>query len=86
MAAKRSKGVVDAGTSDHTRVNARLSHEAYRRLSVHALMAGVTPGKYLERLITEHCREWRIQSNPSGNNDRLTAVESASQATLAAPI
>ena len=50
-----------------TRLNVRLNAEAARRLHVHALMAGMTPGQLIERLINDHCREWRVQRN---GNDR----------------
>lgn len=86
MAAKRSKGVVDAAASDHTRVNLRLTTEAYRRLNVHAIYAGMTPGRLVERLITEHCRDIRVQVLSGSHNDRPIAVESASQVVPAAPI
>lgn len=86
MAAKRSKGVVDAAASDHQRLNVRLSPEAYRRLGVHALYAGVTPGRLVERLITEHLREYRVQVNSPAGIDRLAPVESASPVGLSAAV
>jgi hypothetical protein len=46
-----------------TRLNVRLGAEAAKRLHLHALMADMTPGQLIERLITEHCREWRVQRN-----------------------
>jgi hypothetical protein len=43
-------------------------------LMLHSLMAGLSPGLFLERLINEHCRSWRVQANSRGStvpNDRL---------------
>jgi hypothetical protein len=59
MATKQRRGVTDA---ESTRVNIRLSVAAHQRLSVHALMAGMTPGRLVERLIEEHLKSWRVQS------------------------
>jgi hypothetical protein len=57
--AKNHRGVADA---ENQRVNLRLSVEATRRLAVHALMAGTTPGKLVEQLISDHLKSWRVQS------------------------
>ena len=84
MAAKKSKGVIDAAAQESTRLNVHLSREAHRRLSVHALMGGETPGKIVERLINTHLREWRIQANPSVSMDRPAHVESISLESLPA--
>jgi hypothetical protein len=57
--AKNRRGVADA---ENQRVNLRLSVEATRRLAVHALMAGTTPGKLVEQLISDHLKSWRVQA------------------------
>jgi hypothetical protein len=52
----------EAGEAPAQRLNVRLSIDAYRCLGVHAIMAGVTPGRLVERLIEEHLREWSVQA------------------------
>jgi hypothetical protein len=84
MAAKKSKGVADV---ESQRLNVRISPDAYRRLGVHAIMAGLTPGKLVESLITTHCREWKVQANRSApviTGDRPEGVDSVSLATASA--
>ena len=74
MASKQRRGVADA---ENQRVNLRLSTAAHQRLAVHALMAGTTPGRLVERLIEEHLKSWRVQavqanrSVPTTGDDRL---------------
>jgi hypothetical protein len=85
MAARKGKGVSDAAAPDHQRLNVRLSPEAYRRLGVHAIYAGMTPGKLVERLITEHLREYRVQVNSPAGSDRPTPAIESSPAIPAAP-
>ena len=67
MAATRRKSAADATTPESQRLNIRISPEAYRRLGVHAIMAGMTPGRLVEQLINTHCREWKVQSNRSAS-------------------
>jgi hypothetical protein len=85
--AKNRRGVADA---ENQRVNLRLSVEATRRLAVHALMAGTTPGRLVEQLISDHLKSWRVQAvqaNRSASvpsDGRLdTAVDASLSAALA---
>lgn len=84
MAAKQRKGVADA---ESQRLNIRLSPDAYRRLGVHAIMGGMTPGKLVEALINQHCREWKVQANSSARvttDDRPDRSESVGAVTIPA--
>jgi hypothetical protein len=87
--AKNRRGVSDA---ENQRVNLRLSTAAHQRLAVHALMAGTTPGRLVERLIEEHLKSWRVQavavqanrSVPVTADDRLEIGAEMSQANATA--
>jgi len=85
--AKNHRGVADA---ENQRVNLRLSVEATRRLAVHALMAGTTPGKLVEQLISDHLKSWRVQavqanrSVPTTGDDRLDLTASVNLADATA--
>ncbi len=71
MAAKQRRGGNDA---EAQRLNVRLNLSAYQRLQIHCVMAGLSPGKFLEGLINTHCKEWRVQANRSTQgmvDDRL---------------
>lgn len=84
MAQKRNKGVTDAVSRETQRLNVRLAPEDYRRLGVHAVMTGVTPGTLVGRLIREHLREFRVQQNPAGGSDRPVIVAESSPVVCAA--
>jgi hypothetical protein len=64
MPAPKRRGVADA---ESQRLNIRISPDAYRRLGVHAIMAGMTPGRLVESLIDTHLREWAVRSNRSAS-------------------
>jgi hypothetical protein len=84
MRATRRRGVTDATAH---RLNVRLSADAYRRLSVHAVMEETTPGRLLERLISDHLRDWAVRSNRPARGaleDRLEADDSISPVEIAA--
>jgi hypothetical protein len=84
MATKQRRGAADAETQ---RLNVRISPDAYRRLNVHAIMAGVNPGTLVETLIDTHLREWRVQANRAAQatpDDRLDLTASVSHAEIAA--
>lgn len=73
MAAKQRRGAAAAESPESQRLNVRISPDAYRRLGIHAIMAGMTPGRMVEQLITTHCREWKVQANrsaPVAESDR----------------
>jgi hypothetical protein len=55
----RRKGANDGGAY---RLNIRVSQEAARRLGIHAVMTGITPGRLVEQLISEHLKSWRVQA------------------------
>jgi hypothetical protein len=61
MAAKKGKGVGDAVAPERQRLNIRLTPEAYRRLGVHAVYCGTTPGKLVEKLVADHLKDLRVQ-------------------------
>lgn len=84
MAIAKRKGVPDASARETQRLNVRLAPEDYRRLGVHAVMTGVTPGTLVGRLIREHLREFRVQQNPAGGSDRPVIVAESSPAACAA--
>jgi hypothetical protein len=85
MAAAKRKGVPDAVASSAQRLNVRLAPEDYKRLGVHAVMMGVSPGTLVGRLIREHLREYRVQVNPPAGSDRpVLAAESSPVACAAA--
>lgn len=84
MAAKKGKGVADAVASESQRLNVRLSPDAYRRLGVHAVMRGETPGKLVERLINEHLREFRVQAIQATLSDRSERVDAVSPVNIPA--
>lgn len=86
MATKKGKGVGDAAASDNQRLNLRISPDAYRRLGVHAIYAGVTPGKLVERLINDHLREYRVQVNSPAGSDRPGPVIESSPAISAVAV
>ena len=75
MATKRRQGVNDAGNQ---RLNVRINPSAYQRLQIHCVMDGVSPGAFLEKLINDHCRSYRVQVIGSARvmtDDRLDAAE-----------
>lgn len=76
MAAKPRKSSDDA---ESQRLNCRISPDAYRRLGVHAVMKGISPGTLIEKLIDEHLKEYRVQAVRSASvvsDDRLDAAVS----------
>jgi hypothetical protein len=80
----RRQGISDATAQ---RLNVRLSTDAHRRLGVHCVMTGLTPGRLLERLICEHLRDWRVQANrsaPAATEDRLEADGGVREVDVAA--
>jgi hypothetical protein len=84
MRATRHRGVTDVRAQ---RLNVRLSTEAHRRLGVHCVMTGLTPGRLLERLICDHLRDWRVQANrscPVATEDRLEADGGVREVDVAA--
>jgi hypothetical protein len=62
MPAPRRRSVTGASDASAHRLNVRISEEASRRLAVHALMAGTTPGRLVEQLISDHLKSWRVQA------------------------
>ena len=87
MAAKRAKGVIDATASESKRLNVHISPDALRRLGIHCVMSGLTPGKLVERLINEHLRDWKVQANASARvitEDRPETIDSVSLASATA--
>jgi hypothetical protein len=64
--AKQRHGANDAAAPPVTRLNVRINPEAHRRLMIHCVMAGKAPGAFLERLIEDHCRTWKVQENSHG--------------------
>ncbi len=80
MPVKRPRGVSDAITRpepETQRLNVRLDPDAHKRLMVHCVMSGQAPGKYLARLINDHCREWRVQGIGPGRSKEEDRPESA---------
>jgi hypothetical protein len=81
MASRRRQSVTDA---EPQRLNIRISPDSYRRLGVHAVMAGMSPGRLVEHLINTHCREWKVQANRTAlvtPDDRQEADASVTPAT-----
>lgn len=76
MAQAKRKSVSDAEAADRQRLNIRLTPEDYRRLGVHALYMGVTPGALVGKLIREHLREFRVQVNIKGPGASLVSATS----------
>jgi hypothetical protein len=37
--------------------------DAYERLMVHAVKARLSPGLFVEKLINNHCKDWKVQVN-----------------------
>lgn len=84
MAAKKSKSVDDAGTTESQRLNVRIGPDALRRLGIHCVMSGTTPGKMVEKLINDHLRDWKVQANASARvitEDRPETIDSVSLAS-----
>jgi hypothetical protein len=86
MAARKSKGVGDTAVAESQRLNVHISPEAHRRLGIHSVMSGETPGRIVERLITEHLRSWRVEATPANNIDRSGFGDSISLASLPASL
>jgi hypothetical protein len=89
MAAKTKKirGVEDAEASESQRLNVRIGPDALRRLGIHCVMSGKTPGKLVEQLINEHLRDWKVQANSSARvitEDRPQTADSVSLGTATA--
>ena len=72
----RRREVADASESPKQRLNIKVSADAAERLAIHAIKSKVTVGRLVEQLIEKHCREWRVQANPSTHasvgSDRLS--------------
>jgi hypothetical protein len=84
MRATRRRSVTDAPAQ---RLNVRLSTDAHRRLTIHAVMEGTTPGRLLERLISDHLRDWAVRSNRPARGaleDRLEADGGVREVDVAA--
>lgn len=87
MAARKRKGVEDAAAAESQRLNVHISPDAHRRLGIHCVMSGTTPGKLVERLINEHLRDWKVQANSSARvitEDRPEPADSVSLAMVSA--
>jgi hypothetical protein len=82
MASKIRRSVADAKTQ---RVNIRLAVEAYRRLGVHSLMTGQTPGRLIEALIDQHLRDFRVQTVRSASVPSEGRLEIATDSSPASP-
>ena len=80
----KTRSVVNAAAAESQRLNVHISPDAHRRLGIHAIMAGMTPGKLVERLINEHLREWRVQANPAAISDRSERADQASPVNIPA--
>jgi hypothetical protein len=86
-AKKKGKGGDDAPASESKRLNVHISPDAQRRLGIHCVMNGVTPGKLVEALINEHLRDWKVQANASARvitEDRPETIDSVSLGTASA--
>ncbi len=83
---KPRKGANDATTPTVQRLNVRIKPDAHQRLMIHCVMSGLAPGAFLEKLIENHCRTWRVQENPSTRgttDDRLDLSDHISSPALA---
>jgi hypothetical protein len=60
LAGKRRRRATDAEVQ---RLNVYISPDAHRRLMVHAVYEGLSPGLFVERLIEDHCKSWKVQAN-----------------------
>ena len=52
---------------------------------IHCVMSGLAPGAFLENLIRQHCRTWKVQENSNGRgtaDDRLDLAASVNQVGL----
>jgi hypothetical protein len=81
-----SKGALDAAAAESQRLNVHISPEAHRRLGIHSVMSGETPGRIVEKLITEHLRSWRVQATPAVSIDRSGSGDSITLGSLPAAL
>lgn len=97
---KRRRSAEDGTGEKVTRLNLFVGHEAYQRLMVNSVMEGLSPGLFLDRLITDHCKAWQMPARGSSNpekpartarradpvalNDRLAELSQASESETAA--
>jgi len=86
MATKRRRGATDgAEPVARQRFNVRLHPESYERLMIHCLKAGKRPGRFLDDLIGDHCKDWKVQVNHpalSKGSDRLDGAGDVSRAAM----
>jgi hypothetical protein len=90
VAGKRRRRASDAEVQ---RLNVFIDPDAHKRLMVHSVYEGLSPGLFVERLINEHCKTWKVQTNaprkgkkgdqvdsgaPDGDIDRPDPVNEAS--------
>jgi hypothetical protein len=84
VAGKRRRRASDAEVQ---RLNIFINPDAHRRLMVHSVMSGLSPGLFIEKLIFDHCRTWKVQVNPHGKSkeeDRPNSADDVSQAEITA--
>ena len=82
VAGKRRRRAADAEVQ---RLNVFINPDAHKRLMVHSVMKGLSPGLFIEQLINDHCREWRVQANGPSRAKTDDRAESTAGVNSPAP-
>jgi hypothetical protein len=77
----RRQSNAKAQASQVTRTTICISVEAYRRLSVTALMEGTTCAAVVERAILDHCRSWSLPGKIPVRGTQVRSAEIDDQAS-----
>jgi hypothetical protein len=68
------------------RLNVFIDPDAYERLMVHAVKAKLMPGLFVEKLILDHCKDWRVQDNTAAKSRRAVDPADPAASSVSAPL
>jgi hypothetical protein len=72
-----------ASNAQVQRLNVFIDPDAHERLMVHSVKAKLSPGLLVERLINEHCKDWRVQANGPNRSKGEDRPSDSGDVTLA---
>jgi hypothetical protein len=61
------------------RLNVFIDPDAYERLMVHSVKAKLMPGLFVEKLINDHCKAWRVQENTTAKSRRAVEMSASGE-------
>jgi len=82
VAGRKRRSAEDGKGQDFARLNVVINHEAYKRLMVNSTMEGLSPGMFLEQLITDHCKAWQMPARGAENPEKPRARRGKKDASV----